>query len=147
MQPKTAAKFWKESFFVFNFLVNKLTISFLIGRKPTVKSAPVTSSSCRFYNLDFILNGKNARFLRSPTRNTPVSINCEHDVTYSSWTFALIIVFYANVCNILVGWQFKIFPKSCWKSREENLCRKAIQITSKTWHQRLAPTLHSKVSH
>ena len=105
MQPKTAAKFWKESFFVFNFLVNKLTISFLIGRKPTVKSTSfpgsslflprellsrgrkredpgnevaVTSSSCRFYNLDFILNEKNARFLRSPTRNTPVSIDYVH---------------------------------------------------------------------
>ena len=58
--------------------------------------------------------GKNARLPRSSLHNTPVSI-CTHDVTYSSWTFALIIVFLCKRLQYSGRMTIKDLPKELLK--------------------------------
>lgn len=93
----------------------------------------------------FTFNGKNARFPRC---------SCKKHTGKYLYTWRNLFqldfclnyrVFCANVCNIMVGWQLKIFPKNCWKSKDENLCHKSIQITSTIW-QPNTRVHHSKVS-
>ena len=96
MQPKTAAKFWKESFFVFSFFSDWPKAYSEISTCDVIKQQILQP---RFYT-----QWEKCQVPKvSYKKHTGEYKLCAHDVSYSSWTFALIIVFYANVCNILVG--------------------------------------------